>query len=346
MMGIIIAAVVIIGGLWAVGIIDLAPEEPLTAIPPVPTVAPGVPVVPTERICQGLAQTPTITMKQVDRHNPGTAISSGSNMYRLVGGSSWTDVGVGSTFARTGYSLVEVVSGIDSDSQATTEFGPYYPSWEVPCKDEADLVLMCGNDATYDQLTGTYFDRYGTAATGEKISEGDTPTLSFSFTGKHDLDYGNIYCGGVPYAADDTNNNALIIQYNASSIDELTLTSIVCTDTGKSYPVVAYDRPTTGAISTLLTFAGTGAAGGNASNKGFASYKFPVLETSRTYKGTYYLETDSSADEVTTYEINITVWDVDFYRDADTGFIEYGIEDEDSTNIGAADFDVISPVFE
>ena len=342
MMGGIIVAVVILGGLWAAGVIDLTPEEPLTYYAPVPTVAPGVPIVqPTERICQGLAQTPTIKMKQVDRHNPGTAISGGQNMYRLVGEGSWTDVGVGSTFTETGYSLVEVVSGIDSDGQATTEFGPYYPSWEVPCRDKQDLVLECGNDATYDELTGTYYDRYGTAATTEKISVADTPTLAFSFQGKYEKDYGNIYCGGVPYEADDTNNNALIIQYNTTSVDEVTLTSIVCTDTGVSYPVVAYDRPTTGAVSTLLTDVGEG----NASNKGFVMYKFPVLETSRTYKGTYYLKVDGTY-EVSTNEVNMTLWDVDWYRDDDTGLIVYGIEDEDSTNIGAADFDVISVVFE
>ena len=334
MMGITIAALVIIGGLWAFGIVDLTPEETLTYYPPAPTTpsTPGV-VTPTEDVCL-LSSSSIVTVKQVDRHNPSTNITAGINMHRQPG-SSWTDVASGSNIEKNGYTMLELVSGIDSDDETVNEYGPYFPSWKMPCTYADDFVIYCADDAVVGDLTATAFDEHGTANGTQAVSAKDKVLLDFSFKGSPDEDYGNAYCGGDPSVIDDTLTNLVVFRYNTTNIDKIELRSLRNTNTGMTYTVTVAGVPT-GVQNTLLT--------DNSSLTGFKAYLFPVLEDGETVRGTYLLDVDDTV-ECSTDHLNIDLFDSTWYFDGDDGLIKWGVEDENNVNIGAADYDELMPYF-
>ena len=332
MMGIALTALVIVGGLWAFGIVDFTPEEPLTAYPgqPAPP-APGV-VTPTEEICP-LSSKSIVTVRQVDRYNPSTAIT-GINMHRQLG-SSWTNVNGGSDIEKTGYTILDFVSGINTSGYAATEYGPYYQNWKMPCTYAEDLIVVVAQDALATDLTATYFDEHGTAAATQAVSAQDEVLLEFSFKVTADEDYGNAYCGGDPAIVDDVMTNLVVFRYNTTNIDKVKLRSLRNTNTGAVYTVTTAGVPT-GVQNTLLTE--------NSSLTGFKAYLFPVLQDGETIRAGYLLDVDDTV-ECSTNHLNISVWDSDWYEDSDDGVIKWGVEDENNVNIGAASYAEVIPAF-
>ena len=332
-MGVALAALVIIGSLWAFGIVDFTPEEPLTFTPPAPTTpsTPGV-VTPTEDVCL-LSSKSIVTVRQVDRYNPSTAIT-GKNMYRQLG-SSWVAVAGGANIEKTGYTIIDFVSGIDDDEYAALEYGPYYKDWRMPCTYAEDMIVVVANDALATDLTATYFDEHGTAAATQAVSASDEPILEFSFKVSAEEDYGNAYCGGDPAIVDDVMSNLVVFRYNTTNIDKVKLRSLRNTGTGATYPVTVAGVPT-GVQNTLLTE--------NDSLTGFKAYLFPVLQDGETIRASYLLDVDDTV-ECSTNHLNISVWDSDWYEDSDDGLIKWGVEDENNVNIGAASYKEVIPAF-
>jgi len=334
-MGIAFTALIIVGGLWAFGIVDFTPEEPLTYYPgePAPP-APGVPgaVTPAEDVCL-LSSKSIVTVRQVDRYNPSTAIV-GINMHRQPG-SSWTDVAGAANIEKTGYTLLEFVSGIDSDDETSNEYGPYYPTLKMPCTYAEDFIVMVANDAEATDLTATTFDEHGTAGATQAVSAKDEVIMEFSFRGPADEDYGNAYCGGNPSVIDDTMTNLVVFRYNTTNIDKVELRSLRNTNTGATYPVTVAGMPT-GVQNTLLT--------DNSSLTGFKAYLFPVLQDGETIRGSYLLDVDDTV-ECSSDHLNIDLFDSTWYLDNDDGLIKWGVEDENNVNIGNTSYDELMPLF-
>ena len=325
----ILAVIVVVGGLWAFGYIDIAPEEPLT-FPVVPEV-PGV-VTPADGICP-LSSKAVVTVREVDMFNPSTAVT-GINMHRQPG-SSWTNVNGGSDIEKTGYTYLELVSGINTSSYAASEYGPYLQNWQMPCTYAEDLIIEVANDALVTDLTAAYFDEYGTVNTVQEVSAQDEVLLEFSWKVTAEECYGNLYCGGDPAVIDDVMTNLVVFRYNTTNIDKVELRSLKNTNTGAIYPITAAGVPT-GVQNTLLT--------NNSSLTGFKAYLFPVLQDGQTVRGGYLLDVDDTV-ECSSAHLKISLWDSDWYEDADDGLIKWGVEDEGNVNIGAADHDEICPDF-
>lgn len=315
MMG-ILALIVVVGGLWAFGYIDIAPEEPLTAFPREP--APGLPVAtPTVETCRGLAQLPSTTFHAYTKYNPGTELTE-NVMYREVGGYGWTEIAAGSAVARAFGTHLEIMWGDCDSTPIETMQGPLMV-YTYPCRETDDLYIAVANDVADDSdMTVQHYDSDGDAGDVQAITNGDIKTLSITIEGKFEQDYGNMDCG--------IDSNLLIAKYQTSTIDDITVTSIKKETTAPSTdPTINFDV-TTGYVPVGIA--------GNLSASGYAlkGWKFPVVESNTKIRATYVLDADDDNDpgDVLTFYI----YDSGYYLDNDVNKVFCGLEDEDQNGIG------------
>ena len=270
-----------------------------------------------------LSGTPVVTMMTLDKYNEGTAVTT-QNMYRQVVApgvyGSWTDVAGAGTITLAAGTELEYVIGIDTDDEAAEPYGRHVKTFVVPAKVTSAIVEYVANDALATDLTGTYFDEFSSANTAQSWTAADVKTLSAKFTGAFEEDFGNIDAGEM--------SNVLVVRYNNTQIDKISLTSIV-DDKGKSYPI---------------TKVGVPVIQGSATGTVQEAYAFPVIESNNGYKYMYSLDGDDTvAINTTVTALTWSLYDSSFYLDSDDNVIKSGVEDEDSAEIGAAAADTIAP---
>jgi len=313
----LLVAVVFIGAIY-VGYTYLMEEpEPLTweyppGATPAPPGVPGVPGAPPAGPCVGLAATPTVTLETYDRYNQGTAITT-KNMYRKVGGNTWTNVAGTGTIQLSAGTEIELVFGIDSTDEVEEPPGEHM-YYTLPCAETATLSVPVANDVDdTSHATITVFDENG--ATGaQAVGAGDVKTVFIDITGKYEYDLGNIDCGET--------SNLLIAKYNTTSIDDIEVTGVTMeTPTKKSYTVSTAGVPV--GIAGALT----------ATNFGLQGWELPVLESNSKYRVTYVIDADDTENPGAS-DLEWYIADSAHYLDNDDNTIKCGVEDEDQTDIG------------
>ena len=274
-----------------------------------------------------LASTPVVTLSTLDEYNKGTAVTS-QNMYRVVQTEDdgtvnygpWVDIAGAATLTQASGTIIEIVTGIDTDDESAEPYGAHIESFEIPHKEIYTKVLYVRNDALGGDISTAYFSEYGVANEAQAWAAGNIKTLGIKLTGSFEEDYGNVNVGET--------SNVIVIRYNNTQVDDVTISSIV-SDLGVSYPV---------------TIASVPVIAGSATGYVQKAYSFPVIQSNNGYKAMYVLDGDDTISVNTTISaLTFTTYDSGLYLDNNENTIEGGVEDENSVDLGAVAAVAITP---
>ena len=155
--------------------------------------------------------TPSLTIRAFDVDNKGTALTEGTNIFRIAGQNSWTTFTAG-TAITSGISVgdnLEIVMGIDTTDFTDNAYGESF-DYTVPCKEESVIEMNVANDEVETSLTATFYNNDQDAA-AEVFTAGQTQDVSLKLQAGVDEYFGNPFVGGNP--------NVLVLELNSTSWD-------------------------------------------------------------------------------------------------------------------------------
>jgi len=267
--------------------------------------------------------TPDLTIKCYDTENVGTAVSEATNSYRKIGDISWTNFTVGTAIADLEVGAdYEFVIGITTTDFTDNAYGSYFKLSEmigfeagVPCKPTFSINMPVGNDEIETSLTATFYNADGDAS-AETFSAGETQTISIKLKAGTDEFFGNQYIVESKLVQGNEGQtsefpNLICLQLNASSMD-------------KPEQVYLLDGTDLSVVSTPQRLTKT------ATSNNYC-YELPVITDKETR-----VFIDLNADDTNAPAVDdiAYIFAGNFYIDAETGDVEFGVENEEGTAVG------------
>jgi len=247
--------------------------------------------------------TPVLTITAIDTDNPGTAIADKGGIYRLTGNKGWNVYNSGDISLQSG-STYEVVPGINTTVQAGVAFGKPFP-YTAKCQEVDSVELEMYNDAAASDVSSTFYDRDGTASAVENYAADDVKPVSVRFETSSDTYFGNPNIGDTP--------NVLCIDLHGTEWDAPTEVSY------------AGDKLDRASVPQVFVSA-------NTSYETYC-YKAPVIEDDM---GLFKFTLDADDSIAPHTNVTVSVFAGGYFINADTGDVEFGVEDEDGNIAGAA----------
>jgi len=271
--------------------------------------------------CIGLASPPDLTPNGYDGENPGTSLTD-TGVYRIRGQTVWEVFTVGTEISDIGAAndVLEVVYGVNTSSHIDRAHGPVF-SYTVKCKEDDTIEKMLYNDENEDGLTGTFYNQDGNAA-AQSMTVGQTKTVYLQFESGKDEVFGNPFIATSGLGDNSKHRakypNLLLLELNKTTLE-------------KPEKVWIFTHPISEDVNVELreitcpSLATTTSAATN------YCYEMPVIYDSLT-KIAVKLEADGTyapANDATSRSYSGA-----YFIDAETGSLEWGVEDEDNNAVG------------
>ena len=263
--------------------------------------------------------TPEVTIDMFDADNPGSSITEVMS-WRIVGKSLWTMTNTGTAITGLTYNdKIEYVVGINGTTDAELYDNAYSNkgTFIVKCQESESIEVEGHNDEIEGSITATFYNADDTASTAETISAGMTDTVFGRFVTASDEEFGNRYTEDYP--------NMVVIKVNTTSVDDVPKVYIVSTEVGQ----VNAEMMKVGCPSIV------------SAETSFTNYCFkaPII-TDKGVKLGISIEAYSSGAIVT--DATLSYYAGNWFINADTGALDYGIQDEDGNACGASDPDTLT----
>lgn len=253
--------------------------------------------------------TPNLSIKAYDKENIGTALTEGTNLYRIKGEKTWTAFTAGTAFATNVGDELEIVMGIDTTDFTDNAYGQKF-EYTVPCEETPSVEYEMANDEIETSLTATFYNADGDAG-AETFSTGETQTVSIKLKAGTDEYFGNPYVGG--------NTNVLCLALNSTTWD-------------KPEQVYLADGTELGSTNTPNRHSAT-------AGKIDYCYEIPVVADK-----TIEVFMDLNADDTTAPAVDDTasMYAGNWFLNGDTSEIDSGVENEEDAAVGTDAADTVT----
>lgn len=262
--------------------------------------------------------TPDMTIKTYDAENVGTALTESTNLYRKVGTTSWDALTAGT--AETNLVVgaqYEVVMGISTTDFTDNAYGPYFTTDAVPCQETYDIEKAVYNDEEEGSLSSTFYNADGDASS-EVFAANQAQTVSLKILTGSDEYFGNPY---ISEMGSDKGTGGQRKDYP----------NIICFDLNTT----AWDQP------IKVTFKGVemnkvSMPQRHASAAGVIAYCYeaPVIDDSVMESDRYTIRLDSDDSNAPGEDNTAYIYAANWFINADTGAVEWGVENEEGTAVG------------
>lgn len=262
--------------------------------------------------------TPQVTITMSDADNPGTTITEVMS-WRRSGQTLWTSTNTGTAITGLSYGeTIEYVVGINTtDAELYDNAYSNKGTFKVKCQEAETIEVEGHNDEVEASITATFYDSDDTASTTQTITADATKTVYLKFEAGNDEEYGNRYITTYP--------NIISIKVNSTDTVDVPKVFIVDTELG-----------TEGATMTKI-----GCPSIVSATTSFTNYCFeaPTI-TDQSVKLGVKITAYSSGSIIT--DGTASYYAGNWFINADTGKLEYGIQDEDGNACGASDPDTLT----
>lgn len=153
--------------------------------------------------------TPTVNIKSYDALNVGTALTEGTNLYRIKGQKTWSTFTAGTGFAADPGQVLEVVMGITTADMTDNAYGQKF-EYTVPCAEAPSIEKEVYNDEVETSMNAVFYNADGTAA-AEGFVAGQVQTISIKFGTGTDEAFGNPFGSERP--------NVMCLNLNSTAWD-------------------------------------------------------------------------------------------------------------------------------
>lgn len=261
--------------------------------------------------------TPDLDINAYDIDQVGTAVTEATNLYRKQGDKTWTAWTQGTAITN----LVvggdyEFVMGISTSDFTDNAYGPYFEVDNIPCKELTVMEKGVAQDEVETSLSATFYNADASAA-AEVFTADQTQTVSLKLLAGSNEYFGNPYIadfggsGGQGQRADFPNVVCLDLNSTAWDAPEK-----VFFDGEEMRRVSTPLRHTP--VATDITYC----------------YEAPVMNDALMESDRYMLRLNADASSAPSQDDTAFIYAANFYINADTGEVEWGIENEDGTAVG------------
>lgn len=270
--------------------------------------------------------TPQFTINAYDGANPGTAITGEVTLWRVEGTKTWT-AGATGTAVTAGFKVgdtIEYISGITT-ANAEQYDNAYGPTGSILITCDEDIVeeIEMRNDEVEASITASFFNSDHTASTAQTIGAGATKPIYAKFEAGAEEDFGNRFV----YQKDGKYSNLLAIKVNSSDTSDVTKLIVTQVD------------PEMGKVGE--TIYKTGCPGIVTATTSFTNYCFKVPAASD-YGTEFKVYISADASVAVGVDGTASYYAGGWYVNADTGELEFGIQDEKTNAVGASDPDTLT----
>lgn len=251
---------------------------------------------------------PNLSIFAVDKET-GTALTEGTNLYRVEGRTSWSTFTAGTGFAVGAGKDIEIVMGISTTDFTDNAYGQHIEKYTVPCEETPEVEYEMANDEVYTSLSATFYNEDDNAA-AQTFTAGQVKDVSIKLQAGVDEYFGNPYLEG--------NANVICLGLNSTEWDTPQKVSIkggselsIATtpknqDSGTGITEYCYDLPVINEDSVSIVFK---------------------------------LDADDSVDPIT--DMTASMYAANYFYNSKTQEIESGVENQEGTAVGAAAADTI-----
>lgn len=254
--------------------------------------------------------TPNLTVNAIDRENLGTAVTEATNLYRKKGTNAWTSFTAGTAFAVSALETYEFVMGISTTDFTDNAYGQKF-DYTVPCEETPTIEKQVANDEIETELTSTFYNADGAAA-AEVFTAAQVQTISAKIKTGADQSFGN------PYLPDNT-PNVICLNLNTSEWDQPDQVYLV--DGTELMGVPTPQRHS--AVASMISYC----------------YEAPVFDEKITE---IFIDMDSDDTNAPATDMVMHIYAANWYINAKTGKLEYGVENEDGTAVGTDASDTLT----
>lgn len=268
--------------------------------------------------------TPDIDVNAYDSFNPGTALTEGTNLYRKVGGTTWTAFTAGTAIANLEKDReYEVVMGISASDFTDNAYGGYF-KYTVPCADDSFDKPMF-NDEVETSIIATFYNDNGDAAAQNFSIAGATKEVQIKASAGSDEVFGNPFISGFE---DNEGNKVAATTVDGPDSHRKAYPNMGCMDLNST----VYDAPekvTYKGVELKKVSQPTRHAA--ATGKTTYCYEWPII-TDTMDKVLIKLNADDTTRPIT--DDTLSLYAGGFYIDADTGDVKWGVENEEGAAVG------------
>jgi hypothetical protein len=255
--------------------------------------------------------TPDLNIRAYDKENVGTALTEGTNLYRIKGTTNWAAFTAGTAVTNLPVGAVlEVVMGISTSDFTDNAYGKSFEV-TVPCKELTIQDMEMMNDEIETSLSATFYNKDGNAAAQTYVA-GQTETVSVKLKSGSDEVFGN------PYLPDAT-AGVICVPLNSTTWD-------------KPEQVYLSDGTELSSVSKPQRHAAT------AGNTDYC-YEIPAI-TDKTVEIFFDLNADDANAPAT--DESASIYAANWYINAESGALEFGVENEEGTAVGTDAADTVT----
>lgn len=258
--------------------------------------------------CQSTTS-PTQNIKAVDKET-GTALTEGTNLYRIQGERTWNTFTAGTGFAIDGLQKIDIVMGIDTTDFTDNAYGQMIEGFEIKCTETPSTEFEMANDEIETSLTATFYNNDGDAG-AEVFTVGQTQDVSIKLQAGVNEYFGNPYFEGNP--------NVICLALNTTAWDTPEKVSM--------RGGVELSRVSTPTRQT-----------GSATATNYC-YELPVITEDQVEVVLKLNADDTLAPAV---DDTATIYAGNYYYNSDTQEIEFGVENQEGSAVGTDAGDTVT----
>ncbi|MFB5623332.1 MAG: hypothetical protein ACE5RP_00225 [Nitrosopumilus sp.] len=252
--------------------------------------------------------TPDLTIRSFDVRNPGSSLT-GYGSYRLSGQTIWTDFETGTTITslQCGETYEFVIGANQSDS-TDLEYGQSF-TYVVQNKETDSVQKEMSQVEDESGLAITFYNADGDAS-AETFSAGQTQDVEIKFQASVDEFFGNPYGDALPNVICMNLNSSAwdkpeAVRFNGQDLSEITKPKRHSTVTGKD------------------TYC----------------YEAPVFDDG---DNRVILKMNADDTNAPAYDETLSVYAGNWFYNAETGEVGFGVEDEEGNAVGVDSADTVT----
>ena len=267
--------------------------------------------------------TPAYNFRAVDANNAGTELTEATNIYRKQGTTLWTAFTAGTGFAADSGDVFDICMGISTTDQTDNAYGQCFTSDPTPCAETPSVEKKMVNDAVETALTTTFWNADGVASTAEVFVADQSQTVSIKALADSDNVFGNPYIesSGIAGPQRAAYPNVICMDLNSTAWDK---PDWVKFDGETMKQVGIPTRHSAAAAHTAYC------------------YEAPVITESLMEDDRYLIRLNSDDTVAPAEDDTAYLYAANFYLDASTGEVAWGVEDEQGNAAGTDAADTVT----
>lgn len=251
---------------------------------------------------------PNLTIKAIDK-DAGTALTEGTNLYRIQGEKVWNTFTAGTGFGIDPGRNIDVIMGIDTSDFTDNAYGQMF-SYKVPCSETPSVEKDMVADEIETELTTTFYNA-DSDASAESFSADESQTISIKVKAGAKQYFGNPFKDG--------NVNVLVLNLNTSEWDQPD--QVYLADGTELKKVSVPQRHS--AVASMIAYA----------------YEFPSVSSKQLE---IFIDMNSDNAVAPATDMTAHLYAGNYFYNSDSGEIEFGVENQEGNAVGTDASDTVT----